>query len=65
MLGCQIIYQNIFNALSKWYLNDLKEDFKKDFIENSKKKVCLIYIFKEYDIQNIYGTSMGKNRNPN
>ena len=36
LLGCQIIQQNIFNALI--YLNGLKEDFKKDFIENSKKK---------------------------
>ena len=30
-----------------------------------QKKICLIYISKEYDIQNIYGISMGKNRNPN
>ena len=37
LLGCQIIYQNIFNSLI--YLNGLKEVFKKDFIENSKKKI--------------------------
>ena len=45
-------------------MNGIKEDFKKDFIENSKK-IWLNYISKEYDIQNIYGTSTGKNRNPN
>ena len=64
LLESQIIYQNIFKALSKEYLNGIKEDFKKDFIENSKK-IWLNYISKEYDIQNIYGTSTGKNRNPN
>ena len=45
-------------------MNGIKEDYKKDFIENSKK-IWLNYISKEYDIQNIYGTSTGKNRNPN
>ena len=45
-------------------MNGIKEDYKKDFIENSKK-IWLNYISKEYDIQNIYGISMGKNRNPN
>ena len=64
LLESQIIYQNIFKALSKEYLNGIKEDFKKEFIENSKK-IWLNYISKEYDIQNIYGTSTGKNRNPN
>ena len=64
LLESQIIYQNIFKSLSKEYLNGIKEDYKKDFIENSKK-IWLNYISKEYDIQNIYGTSTGKNRNPN
>ena len=64
LLESQIIYQNIFKALSKEYLNGIKEDYKKDFIENSKK-IWLNYISKEYDIQNIYGTSTGKKRNPN
>ena len=37
LLESQIIYQNIFKSLSKEYLNGIKEDYKKDFIENSKK----------------------------
>ena len=45
-------------------MNGIKEDYKKDFIENSKK-IWLNYISKEYDIQSIYGTSIGRERNPN
>jgi hypothetical protein len=41
LLGYQIIIQNIFNTLI--YLNGLKEDFKKDFIENSKKNLFNLY----------------------
>ena len=64
LLDSQNTYQNIFICLSKEYLKNISDDIKKEFIDNSKK-IWLNYISKEYDIQSIYGTSTGRERNPN